>query len=79
MYSRISAHINGDWNACGKVMGLAPWAGRTMQDAEDGWYFPAAASKAKKDGLKMSRKEKKPLSNFMTGAILSTLGSLCWC
>ncbi len=25
VYSRISSHIFGDWNACGKVMGLAPW------------------------------------------------------
>ena len=26
IYSRASSHIFGDWNACGKVMGLAPWA-----------------------------------------------------
>lgn len=39
VYSRMSAHINGDWNACGKVMGLAPWAGRTQQEAADGWHF----------------------------------------
>ena len=26
LYSRISSAIFGDWNACGKVMGLAPWA-----------------------------------------------------
>jgi len=26
VYSRASSHIFGDWNACGKVMGLAPWA-----------------------------------------------------
>lgn len=25
LYSRVSSHIFGDWNACGKVMGLAPW------------------------------------------------------
>lgn len=25
LYSRASSHIFGDWNACGKVMGLAPW------------------------------------------------------
>ena len=25
IYSRASSHIFGDWNACGKVMGLAPW------------------------------------------------------
>ena len=28
LYSRVSSHIFGDWNACGKVMGLGPWAGR---------------------------------------------------
>ncbi|MBT5101599.1 MAG: hypothetical protein HN844_06145 [Planctomycetes bacterium] len=27
VYSRISSHIFGDWNACGKIMGLAPCAG----------------------------------------------------
>lgn len=26
IYSRISSQIYGDWNACGKVMGLASWA-----------------------------------------------------
>jgi len=25
VYSRVSSNIFGDWNACGKVMGLAPW------------------------------------------------------
>ncbi|MCH2100934.1 MAG: carbamoyltransferase [Planctomycetes bacterium] len=25
VYSRVSSHLFGDWNACGKVMGLAPW------------------------------------------------------
>ena len=26
LYSRVSSHLFGDWNACGKVMGLGPWA-----------------------------------------------------
>ncbi len=26
VYSRISSHVFGDWNACGKIMGLAPWS-----------------------------------------------------
>ena len=26
LYSRVSSHVFGDWNACGKVMGLGPWA-----------------------------------------------------
>ncbi|KAJ1429313.1 Carbamoyltransferase-domain-containing protein [Ochromonadaceae sp. CCMP2298] len=38
VYSRISSHVLGDWNACGKIMGLAPWAGRKRAEAE-GWYF----------------------------------------
>ena len=34
VYSRASSHIFGDWNACGKVMGLAPWHGHVW-DADD--------------------------------------------
>ena len=26
VYSRVSSHVFGDWNACGKIMGMAPWA-----------------------------------------------------
>ena len=32
LYSRASSHIFGDWNACGKVMGLAPWMGHRWED-----------------------------------------------
>lgn len=32
VYSRVASHVFGDWNACGKVMGLAPWAGRWGAD-----------------------------------------------
>lgn len=31
LYSRASSHIFGDWNACGKVMGLAPWMVHSWQ------------------------------------------------
>jgi carbamoyltransferase len=31
LYSRASSHIFGDWNACGKVMGLAPWMGHVWE------------------------------------------------
>ena len=34
LYSRVSSHIFGDWNACGKVMGLGPWASRWATDAQ---------------------------------------------
>lgn len=32
VYSRASSQIFGDWNACGKVMGLAPWRDRWAAD-----------------------------------------------
>ena len=35
LYSRASSHIFGDWNACGKVMGLAPWMNHVWND-DDG-------------------------------------------
>jgi len=34
LYSRVSSHIFGDWNACGKVMGLAPWSGHSWNNGE---------------------------------------------
>jgi predicted NodU family carbamoyl transferase len=36
VYSRASTHIFGDWNACGKVMGLAPWANHVWNDGTSG-------------------------------------------
>lgn len=35
VYSRASSHIFGDWNACGKVMGLAPWMGHSWDVPTD--------------------------------------------
>lgn len=35
LYSRASSHIFGDWNACGKVMGLAPWATHVWKERGD--------------------------------------------
>jgi predicted NodU family carbamoyl transferase len=32
LYSRASSHVFGDWNACGKVMGLAPWVHHTWKN-----------------------------------------------
>lgn len=32
IYSRVSSNIFGDWNACGKVMGLAPWHSHWNKD-----------------------------------------------
>jgi predicted NodU family carbamoyl transferase len=34
VYSRASSTIFGDWNACGKVMGLAPWAFHSWTELE---------------------------------------------
>eukprot|EP01041_Mallomonas_annulata_P006504 gene6504-13133_t len=45
VYSRISSHIFGDWNACGKVMGLAPWSGRKPSELND-WFFPPTGTGA---------------------------------
>jgi len=42
LYSRVSSHIFGDWNACGKVMGLAPWKVHTW---EDGTIVPTVQDK----------------------------------
>uniref|UniRef100_A0A7S4MZR6 Carbamoyltransferase n=1 Tax=Odontella aurita TaxID=265563 RepID=A0A7S4MZR6_9STRA len=42
LYSRASSHVFGDWNACGKVMGLAPWMGHVWDDDEDEGKMEAA-------------------------------------
>jgi carbamoyltransferase len=36
VYSRVSSHVFGDWNACGKIMGMVPWAGRWNPDPGPG-------------------------------------------
>lgn len=48
VYSRISSHILGDWNACGKVMGLAPWSGIKRQQLVS-W----CGSTAQSDGISL--------------------------
>ena len=40
LYSRASSHIFGDWNACGKVMGLAPWKVYEWNDDNDDTMSP---------------------------------------
>lgn len=44
VYSRVSSHVFGDWNACGKVMGLAPWAAPWAMAAEAATEAAAAAT-----------------------------------
>lgn len=41
LYSRASSHIFGDWNACGKVMGLAPWKVHSWTDNDDNDLEPS--------------------------------------
>jgi len=46
VYSRASSVIFGDWNACGKVMGLAPWdslwSSEAAKTSEGGTYMEGA-------------------------------------
>eukprot|EP01035_Chromulina_nebulosa_P020878 gene20878-27064_t len=44
VYSRISAYLLGDWNSCGKVMGLSSWANKNPQLLTN-WYFNKYLSK----------------------------------
>ena len=39
VYSRVSSHIFGDWNACGKVMGMAPWAPQWAAQQAPDWVM----------------------------------------
>ena len=48
VYSRVSSHTFGDWNLCGKVMGLAPWA-----DALGAPPAPPLIRGAPDDGLRV--------------------------
>lgn len=68
VYSRISAHITGDWNACGKVMGLAPWAGRSATEAE-GWFFSGDGNSGDKLSMQAGKRSNSqdPYMPFMTG------------
>jgi predicted NodU family carbamoyl transferase len=40
VYSRASSHIFSDWNSCGKVMGLAPWAQYSWTDGTGATISP---------------------------------------
>ena len=42
VYSRISSQILGDWNACGKIMGLAPWNGKSLPEAKAWGGYPGS-------------------------------------
>ncbi len=45
LYSRASSHIFGDWNACGKVMGLAPWSVSSWTDDQGRTIRPPIESR----------------------------------
>jgi carbamoyltransferase len=42
VYSRIATHTHGDWNVCGKIMGLASWSGMSTQDVNKWCFSPDA-------------------------------------
>lgn len=58
IYSRASSHIFGDWNACGKVMGLAPWMGSSWKD-EDLVQRPVEEERVIMSGSLYSEDDKK--------------------
>jgi len=70
LYSRASSHIFGDWNACGKAMGLAPWQNHSWDSNKKGEMkqriipemidMPIVEGKLYKDGdLKINRMSMK--------------------
>jgi carbamoyltransferase len=66
VYSRVSSHVFGDWNACGKIMGMAPWAGR-WQVGEQG--LQAESSFAAMDTGSGSDSHFASSSSILTGPL----------
>jgi hypothetical protein len=61
VYSRISSHILGDWNACGKIMGLASWSNAKKSDTAK-WIF----DEDKKESINLGN-DFYHMMNFMNG------------
>lgn len=61
VYSRISSQILGDWNACGKIMGLGPWAGRSKAEASQWGYGSSGKGSADHLGLGVEFHHATPL------------------
>lgn len=59
LYSRASSHIFGDWNACGKVMGLAPWMHYTWKDFNSNILTPVELDQPIMGGTLYSESEEK--------------------
>lgn len=59
LYSRASSHIFGDWNACGKVMGLAPWSVSLWTDEKGDTLLPPKESRRILWGTLYSEEEDK--------------------
>jgi predicted NodU family carbamoyl transferase len=59
LYSRASSHIFGDWNACGKVMGLAPWRSSSWTDESGDTLQPPTESRRILWGTLYSEEEDK--------------------
>lgn len=86
VYSRASSHIFGDWNACGKVMGLAPWMGHSWDVQSDTVtseeiHHPIMSGKIYRDGnegIKIDRAYMKgaPFFNRMDPDLFDSEGEL---
>lgn len=74
VYSRISSHVLGDWNACGKIMGLAPWSDRKRKEAVD-WYYDKKGQSIEQLGLGDKFYHKH---NFMRGNPFDGSFSVNW-
>lgn len=87
LYSRASSHIFGDWNACGKVMGLAPWMvtswdneGDTLQPSEEKRRIMWGALYSEEEGKKFEQDKSvlmgMPLISRMDSDLFDKEGNL---
>lgn len=75
LYSRVSSHIFGDWNACGKVMGLAPWSVSAWTDQEGKSILPSIEDRRVMWGTLYSEEDDKKFEqdkNVVAGVPLIT-------
>lgn len=75
VYSRLSSHILGDWNACGKIMGLSSWSNHKSKDAKD-WYYPSK-NKDEKESLTIGKEFHHRLE-FMKGNPVKGTFTINW-
>lgn len=72
VYSRVSSQIFGDWNACGKVMGLAPW--------QQEWAEPAAVGSSPRGNANSNPVMRGPLEELQVDwpALLAAENTAEW-